>query len=417
MLPVAYASQVGSPFPDIPFKTFSQFIGENFSSKISLSTVLVILFSLTENPDLLNLHARQQYVRCQGENQVQSSGWIKGLARALKKQVDKNQKRPLKMKDVNKEMNEEQEIVALRLKLDSLTQVLNLHPYNSKGKLQGKLQPISHKSIQPAYVICPNVLECPTIGCNSRSIHQITPTRDIPHVTLIRNAVMYQDVPVLTGQCPTCKTKYSADHERAVENEKENKFNRLYLNSAKYLKIGQALWVDRLFSRSVLNGIYSFHASAAAYTEYWNNTFGTNQLVPYKQITRRQVWQAFVQESIRSIASMSNIDLELQDGLAIDEVTTEAFAILGANGIIRVAGGHMCSECTHEYKATADVIGNPNPGTTVDDQILPQPSTEQEQSSGYSQNTSGDENESSEADKALVTLVVLDGMVTGPSVC
>jgi hypothetical protein len=167
MLPVAYASQVGSPFPDIPFKTFSQFISENFSSKISLSTVLVILFSLTENPDLLNLHARQQYVRCQGENQVQSSGWIKGLAHALKKQVDKNQKRPLKMKDVNKEMNEEQEIVALSLKLDSLTQVLNLHPYNSKGKLQGKLQPISHKLIQPAYVICPNVLECPTIGCNS----------------------------------------------------------------------------------------------------------------------------------------------------------------------------------------------------------------------------------------------------------
>jgi len=417
MLPVAHASQAESPFPDIPFKTFSQFISQNFSSKISLSTVLVILFSLTENPDLLNLHARQQYIRCQGENQVQSSGWIKGLARALKKQVDENQKRPLKMKDVNKEMNKEEEIVALSLKLDSLTRVLHLHPYNSKGNFQGKLQPISHKLIQPVHVICPNALECPTVGCKSRSIHQITPTRDIPHVTLIRNAVMYQDVPVLTGQCPTCKTKFSADHEWSVENENEKKFNRLYLNSAKYLKIGQALWVDWLFSQSVLNGIYNFHASAAAYTEYWNNTFGTNQLVSHKQITRRQVWQAFVQESIRSIASMSDIDLELRDGLAIDEVTTEAFSMLGAHGIIRAASGHMCSECTHEYKATADVIVNSNPEATVDDQNLTQPSTEHEHSSSNPGDASDGENGSTEADKSLVTLVVLDGMVTGPSVC
>jgi hypothetical protein len=279
MLPVAYASQVESPFPDIPFRQFSEFISQNFSSKISLSTVLVILFSLTENPDLLNLHARQQYVRCQGENKIQSSGWIKGLARALKKQVDENQRRPLKMKKVTKGMDEEEEIVALSLKLDSLTKVLNLHPYNSKEQFQGKLQPISHKLIQPVHVICPNAMECQTIGCNSRSIRQNTPTRDIPHVTLIRNAVIYKDVPVLTGQCPTCKTKYLADHERAVESEDENKFTRLYLNSAKYLKVGQALWVDRSFSQGVLNGIYSFHASAAAYTDYWNNSFGNNQLV------------------------------------------------------------------------------------------------------------------------------------------
>ena len=374
MLPVAYASQVESPFPDIPFRQFSEFISQNFSSKISLSTVLVILFSLTENPDLLNLHARQQYVRCQEENKIQLSGWIKGLACALKKQVDENQRRPLKMKKVTKGMDEEEEIVALSLKLDSLTKVLNLHPYNSKEQFQGKLQPISHKLIQPVHVICPNAMECQTIGCNSRSIRQNTPTRDIPHVTLIRNAVIYKDVPVLTGQCPTCKTKYLADHERAVESEDENKFTQLYLNSAKYLKVGQALWVDRSFSQGVLNGIYSFHASAAAYTDYWNNSFGNNQLVQHKRITRRQVWQAFVQESIRSIASMSEIDLELQDGLAIDEVTTEAFTILGANGIVRVADGHTCSECTHEYKATADIIANPDSTATVDDLNVSQPS-------------------------------------------
>ena len=50
LIPVTYAMPAGeSPFPDITFKEFSQFIGQHFSSKISLSTVLVIMFSLTEN--------------------------------------------------------------------------------------------------------------------------------------------------------------------------------------------------------------------------------------------------------------------------------------------------------------------------------------------------------------------------------
>lgn len=54
-------------FPDITFKVFSDFITQNFSSKVSLATVLLVLFSMTENPDLLNLHARQKNPRVQGE--------------------------------------------------------------------------------------------------------------------------------------------------------------------------------------------------------------------------------------------------------------------------------------------------------------------------------------------------------------
>src|ERR1700733_10621407 len=50
-----------------------------------------------------------------------------------------------------------------------------------------------------------------------------------------------------------------------------------------------------------------------------------------------QVWQAFVQESVRSIAAMSGSDLVLPDGLAIDEVTKEAFKVLGAYGRIAAA--------------------------------------------------------------------------------
>ena len=148
------------------------------------------------------------------------------------------------MKNVEKELDTEGEIVALGLKLDSLAKLLNLHPYNSKEEFQGKLQPISNKSIQPALVICPNTMECQTLTCKSHSLRQSTSIRDIPHVTLIKEATIYENVPVLTGQCNVCNTKYLADHERAVEHVEENRFSRLYLNSAKYLKVGQALWVD-----------------------------------------------------------------------------------------------------------------------------------------------------------------------------
>jgi hypothetical protein len=55
-IPTVSATSNTSPFPDIPFSTFSSFIQSNFNNNISLSSTLVILFSLLENPDLLNLH-------------------------------------------------------------------------------------------------------------------------------------------------------------------------------------------------------------------------------------------------------------------------------------------------------------------------------------------------------------------------
>ena len=321
------------------------------------------------------------------------------------------------MKGMKKGVDAEQDITTLSLKLDSLAKLLHLHPFDSDEQFQGKLEPTSHKSIQPVHILCPDTMECQTLACKSHSLHQITPIRDIPHVTLIRGTIIYEDVPVLTGQCVSCKTRYFADHERAVENEEENRFSRVYLNSAKFLKVGQALWVDRSFSKGVLNGIYSFHASAAAYTEYWNNSFGQHDLVLFKKITRRQVWQAFVQESIRSVASVSGSDLVLQDGLAIDEVTKEAFEVLGANGIIRVTGEHKCSECTQEYKATADIIPTSNSMATVgfdgDMQNVPVIQEEQDES----RSSPSDNDEQMQVDKSFVRLVVLDGMVTGPSVC
>ena len=98
--------------------------------------------------------------------------------------------------------------------------------------------------------------------------------------------------------------------------------------------------------------MYSFHASASAYMEFWNNSFGkTQQDVVYK-MSRRQIWQAFVQESIRTIAASADMKISLRDNLAINEITKEAFSILGENGVIRAADQHACSECTHEYIGT-----------------------------------------------------------------
>ncbi len=89
--------------------------------------------------------------------------------------------------------------------------------------------------------------------------------------------------------------------------------------------------MNRVFSNAVLNGMFSFQASVSAFAEFWNTSFHGIK------IARRQIWQSFVQESIHSIAAVSNINIELQDGLAIDEVTKEAFSILGENGLIRAA--------------------------------------------------------------------------------
>jgi hypothetical protein len=63
---MALAVSSEMPFPDIAFKDFSKFVNSNFGPQVSLSTVLLVLFTMTENPDFLNLHARQKHP-CIGE--------------------------------------------------------------------------------------------------------------------------------------------------------------------------------------------------------------------------------------------------------------------------------------------------------------------------------------------------------------
>jgi hypothetical protein len=127
-----------------------------------------------------------------------------------------------------------------------------------------------------------------------------------------------------------------------------------------------------------MNGMFSFHASSQAYTQFWNNSYGSTSTT----ITTRQVWQAFTQESIRTIAATESSDsIELIDNLPIAEVTEKAYDILGHNGSINAATHHSCSECTHAYKQSM------NP--TADNMNI---------------------------DAADVKMAVLDGIVMGPTV-
>jgi hypothetical protein len=82
-LPIVTAVPDEGQFPNIPFKVFSQFVQENFSSRITLSQVFLVLFTITDNHDLLNLHARQQNPRYAGEIHSPMSVWLKCLAWAL----------------------------------------------------------------------------------------------------------------------------------------------------------------------------------------------------------------------------------------------------------------------------------------------------------------------------------------------
>ena len=210
LVPGVSAHNYETPFPNIPFKVFAQFVKENFSSNITLSQVLLVLFSITDNTDLLNLHARQQNPEYSEEIRTSDTGWIRGLARALQDKLGDGQRRLFKGTD---DSNLNDKITAIGEKLDGLAKVLKLYPYDKHGQFQDKLKPISYASIQAAQVICPNVVVCETTTCNPRSLLQITKLRDIPRVTLIKGSTIYEDAQVLTGRCPQCKTTYLADRE------------------------------------------------------------------------------------------------------------------------------------------------------------------------------------------------------------
>jgi CxC5 like cysteine cluster associated with KDZ transposases/CxC6 like cysteine cluster associated with KDZ transposases len=436
-LPIASAHSDHMAFPDIPFQVFSQFIQEQFSSQISLPTVLTILFSMTNNPDLLTLHSRQQHPKM-GEKSQKNSGWIKALAHALENRLGSATCTLFHKAEQLSELSSEKVTSSIGIKLDGLSKILDLHPYNEAGKFLGKLKPILEEDIEPVHIICPITMDCEISTCQSRAILKHTRGRDTSKATLIKGTRIFHNVPVLYGQCPKCKTSYSADYERPCK--AENTWMKIYLNSAKFLKVGKNIWVDRVFSSAVLNATYNFHASSTAYAEFWNASFWSTQKTLSKKVSRRQVWQAFIQESVRRVASVSDFNLEVPDKLSINELAKQAFNILGESGIVRSADGHACSECTHEYKHKADQIpasDDPAGLIGIDENRQVPAFVGENNDDPVNVDTSGqdsegelmqvdDENPSSMSidqhtdvtmKQSYVNMIVIDGIVMGPKHC
>jgi len=425
-IPLVSAAPQTQPFPNVSFKVFSTFVEQSFGSQVSLATVLLVLFSLTENPELLTLHARQQNPEYEGENKTVASGWMRALSRAMMHQLKGNFRMLFRDREFPRE--ETLQVAKLCGKLDNLATILNLTPYSHGNEFEGNLLPVSYNAIQGIPTICPNTPICINENCEPRGLLQATMLRDIPLVTLIKEDTVYQDVPVLTGKCTTCDTTYHGDHERF--RDKHRMWSKSYLNSARFLKIGQSLWVDRKFSHSVLSAIYNFHASASAFMQYWNDQSSISD--SSFQIMRRQVWQAFIQESIRTIASAKKTNLELKDHLTIEEVAGEAFAILGNTGIIEPAKDHSCSQCSQPFKAIADFMINEDPAAVIGvDEDSAIPALEGEHAALSARKTdverqaararANDINNSTanemDVDYDNCTMAVVDGIVFGPKHC
>ncbi|KAF8870104.1 hypothetical protein BD779DRAFT_1456000 [Infundibulicybe gibba] len=290
MIPGVNAASVQDSFPDVTFKAFNQFVNANFDDKISLATVLMVLFTMTDNTDLLNLHARQKHPTCDGEYASNTTGWMKSLARRIKAQLQGNTKILFTKSQFAQCAKEDDIITSLASKLDALAEVLDLTPYDSQGAFQTKLHPVSYDAIQSVKTICPTSFECEDTKCEPRGLLQATKIRDIPIVKLIKGTSIYYNAAVLSGKCSKCKSIYYADHESIIKSNDNSV--RVYLNTAQYLKIGREIWVDRVFSNAVIGGMYSFHASAAAYTDFWNDAYGNTDSTNGLRITRRHIWQA-----------------------------------------------------------------------------------------------------------------------------
>ncbi|KAF9470336.1 hypothetical protein BDN70DRAFT_902190, partial [Pholiota conissans] len=193
-------------------------------------------------------------------------------------------------------------------------------------------------------------MTCTTASCKTYSILASTSARDSTNITLIEGTTITESdsAYLVCGQCTHCHTLYHPDHENYTPENGQTQ--EVFINSARYLKIGDHIWIDRVFSNAVLGGMYNFHASASAYMQYWNECFGSSTL----QLSRRHIWQAFTQKSIRSIAQAKDVDFEAERELHIDKLVDLAFQTLGDEGRMPLAKEHSCSECTKPRKPQPD---------------------------------------------------------------
>jgi hypothetical protein len=194
------------------------------------------------------------------------------LSHSIQKNTTKKRMKSLfKMNKIPDDVLGEQATELTSIKLDAFAKLLGLNPYDSDGIFQQKLYPISNESIESILILCLTSYQCMDGACEPHSLLMLNHTNQVPEVTLIKGTKIYKNVSVLSAYFPKCKTSYFVDHET---HGPPNDRLKTYLNDAVYLKVGQSTYVDHVFSNAVGNGIFSFHASTAAYAEFWTNSYG-----------------------------------------------------------------------------------------------------------------------------------------------
>jgi hypothetical protein len=199
------AATDANPLANIPFSTLAAFIEDNFSSKITIATVLTLISSLLENTDLLNLHARQQHPRYPEEARQQTSGWMKALARCLDNRLAEHTPTLFQKSEHYSQLAVDAKMTSIGTKMDSLAKSLQLFPYDDSGEFLGWLSKPNMSHAAPVRLLCPKVSQCHDRGCQSWALRQVVRNRDIPEVTFIEGTQIHYGVMVLTGECPHCK--------------------------------------------------------------------------------------------------------------------------------------------------------------------------------------------------------------------
>ncbi|KAH6905774.1 hypothetical protein BKA70DRAFT_1430197 [Coprinopsis sp. MPI-PUGE-AT-0042] len=346
------AAQPTSLFPDITFRAFNRFVRQNYDSNISLSSVLLILFTVLENPQLLNLHFRRSVRQLPGE--TSSNLWIKRLGQLLELRF--TDKEPLLHSSVS----------SLGTTLHKLALLLDLS--------SPPLHPIDLSAVEPSLALVTNSFECQKQTCAPHSLYPYQSFRDISSpVTLIKGTKQYGHAYVLGAECTSCATSYMADHH--YQTTMANGQERTLENDACYIKLGQKLWADRTFTGAVSNAFHSLRSSAQAFSSFFTDSYVSNSSSPpppvplsasspatppptfhsLQSVTRRHIWQAHLGESIRMIAADSGLDLTVPFNVGADQLVQHAFNLLGNKGKVKPAEGHACGECTQPYRTTTEL--------------------------------------------------------------
>jgi hypothetical protein len=211
LLPTTHALST-TPFPDMLFTDFSQLIQDQFGAEITLTTVLTILFSLTNNPELLNLHARQQNPNplCSGELRQSVTGWMKAFLWSLQTRLGTTMDELFQPSDHSSHLSRDQHLTVAGKKMDNVIHGLGLYPYSQHGRLRQWIGEIDMSSIAPVRLLCPHNAICVTSDCQPRALRQDIRERNVSHVTLLQGTQTFHNVAVLSGRCPSCNVSYSS---------------------------------------------------------------------------------------------------------------------------------------------------------------------------------------------------------------